>query len=409
MKLLFINNFFSNYGGTEITIYEQANLLRADGHEVYFFATDKSPFLENIEYAEFFPKYTDYSSLSKIQALKNINKPFYNFEAKNKLELLLDKIQPDLVHYHNIYYHLTPAVLKPCFKRNIPTIMSLNDPRLMCPGGTLMLKNESYCKNELCLSGNPIHCLTNTCKNNSLKESSLVVAEYLFNKFHNLYDRVSAYICPSNAIKNLATKHGLNSVKLKVINSFIKSSFFQDEPHFDNQGYFLYVGRLSKEKGIHYLLEAMSRLPDAKLRIVGKGPEEDNLKKLAQELNLSNVDFLGFLTDEQVKKEYKNCIATILPCNWFETFGLTIAESFAYGKPVIASKIGAIPELIENYKTGITFEPGNIDELTCAIKNLHSNNALVKDLGATARAKAERSYTSTAHYSDLIRLYESLI
>ncbi|MFH0701999.1 MAG: glycosyltransferase family 4 protein [bacterium] len=409
MKILILHNLFCYFGGAENSIYKEANLLRKNGHEIFFFSTNKQPFFEkDYKYAEYFPEYIDYKFLSKIQALKNIFKPFYNFEAEHKLDLFLKKIKPDIVHAQNIYYYLTPSVLKACYKNNIPIVMTLCDSRLLCPSGTLRIKDEYYCKNTLCVSGNPLFCLLNKCKEKNLKQSLMVTAEYLLRKIHKLYDGISVFICISEAVFELALKAGIKKEKLVLINNFIDDSLLEVQPEYGNKGYFLFTGRLSKEKGVHYLLEAMSRLPKIKLHIVGNGPEEENLKKQAKKLNLSNIKFLGFKSGKELEQEYKNCIATILPCNWFEAFGLTIIESFTYGKPVIASNIGAIPEIIENHKNGITFEPGNVDKLANAIEKFYLNNDLAVEMGKNGRIKAEIKYNSEAHYSKLMKIYTIL-
>ena len=409
MKVLFINNFFSSYGGTEATMYDQASILKKNGHEVFFFATDRKPYLEeSYEYLKFFPAHIDYRSLKGVDIFKHLLTPFYNREAKTRLKAYLSVINPDLVHCHNIYYHLTPSILEACKEKGIPVVMSLNDARLMCPSGTLMYKNTTYCKKELCISGNLTHCLLNKCRENSFKASFIATAENLYNKAGKYYDLVDIFLCPSHAMRNLCVKSGIYPDRMVVLNSFIKESFLKIKPQYSDKGYFLYVGRLAREKGLHYLIKAMAKLPGIELHIVGKGPEEENLRNLAIEENALNVKFLGFLPDEKVEQEYKNCIATILPCDWFETFGLTIVESFAYGKPVIASKIGAIPELVENCVNGIVFPPGNVDELALAVNKLHQDRHLAVKMGKINREKAVSLYSIDTHYENLISIYSSL-
>ncbi|MFH0702000.1 MAG: glycosyltransferase family 4 protein [bacterium] len=410
MKILHINNFFCKHGGAENSMYREAVLLRENGHEVFFFATDRQPFLEkDYKYAGYFPKSVPYYSLSKIKALKYIFKLFYNFEAEHKLDLFLKEIKPDIVHCHCIPYNLTPAILRACYKNNIPVVMALRSARIMCPSGTLRLKDEYYCKNELCVSGNPLHCLFNKCESKSLARSIIVTTEYLFRKIHKLYDKVSYFVCISEAILELAYRSGIKREKLVLIKNCIDDSYFKIQPEYANKGYFLFVGRLTRDKGVNYLLEAMKKLPDIELHIAGIGDEEKNLKKQAEKLNLSNVKFLGFKLGKELEQEYRNCIATILPCNWFEAFGLTIIESFAYGKPVIASDVGGIPEIIENGKNGITFEIGNIDKLANAIKKLYLNNDLAVEMGKNGNAKAKTMYNVQDHYNKLIEVYNSLV
>ena len=408
MKILLINNFFGNYGGAEIMMHETASILKSKGHEVFFFAT-KSKNTQDYEYSKYFPDYIHYSSLPKIDFLFHIWKSFYNPDAEKKLDLFIKKIKPDVAHCNNITYDLTPSVLNACYRNNIPVVMTLHDATLMCPSMTMRIKSGDYCKNELCVKGNPIHCLINKCFFGNFMKSAAASAEFLFRKIHRLYDKIQLFICPSQAILSLAARSGINRGKLVHLNNFVDDSYLKKQPVYSNKGYFLYVGRLAEEKGLNYLLEAMSKLPrHIGLHIVGTGPDEANLKDYAVGLELSNVVFTGFKTGKELEDEYKGCIATILPCNWFEIFGLTILESFAFGKPVIASHIGGIPEIVENEWDGITFEPKNVDALAEAIEKLYCNNDLAVEMGKNGRTKAEIVYNSEIYYAKLIRIYESL-
>ncbi len=407
MKILFINNFFAAYGGAEKLMLNQACLLSEKGHQVVFFATDKQPFArEDYEYAEFFPKFTDYKALTGVEAIKNLPGSFYNSESEAKLLRLLNLVEPDIVHCHNICYHLTPSVLSACRKFNVPVVMTLHDPRLVCPGGTMMYKSRSYCSKEHCVRGNPFYGLICKCRNSSLKQSLVSTFEYLFSRANGFYDYVSLFICPSRAVYNLAEKSGINPGRLVVLNNFIDEGLFEVPPVFSNSGYFLYIGRLAREKGVHYLIEAAKFLPkNIEFHIAGDGPEKQNLERQTESLALPNIKFRGYLEGDRLKKEFSGCIATILPCNWFETFGLTIAESFAYGKPVIASRIGAIPELVSENTDGLLFEPGNEEQLSQAVYRLYRERELVAEMGKNARHKAKKLFNRELHYKNLIKVY----
>lgn len=404
------HHLFTYYGGGEKLLYTEAQLLKNNGHEVFFFATDKKPYIEpDYQYSKFFPKYIDYQSLSRFEALKYSFKTFYNVEAEKKLDLYLQEISPDIVHCHNIFYYLTPSILNVCYKANIPVVMTLHDTRLACPAATLMIKNEQYCQNEMCVSGKGYHCILNKCKYNSLIASTLVSTEYYFRKLHKLYNGVSKFICPSKALANLIIKTGIKESKIEVINNFVNKNYFDTKPEYTNKGYFLYAGRLDKVKGLDILLKTMKTLPDITLHIAGTGPEEDNLKIIKADLNLSNVHFLGYLMAEELENEYKNCIATILPSNWFENFPVSIIESFVYGKPVIGANVGGIPEMIETGINGLVFELKDVNQLANAIKKLSLDNKLVIEMGKNARQKAELLYGPQLHYEKLISSYQTLI
>jgi glycosyltransferase involved in cell wall biosynthesis len=202
---------------------------------------------------------------------------------------------------------------------------------------------------------------------------------------------------------------GYNKEKITVINNFINDKYLETEPVYTNKNYFLYAGRLSKEKGVDILIKTMGLIPEANLHIVGTGPDEEEFKKLAETLNLKNIEFSGFKKLTELQEEYNNCIATIIPSNYFETFGLTITEAFSRGKPVIGSNIGGIPELIINNETGFTFELENIEDLADKIKFMMDHSEQVIEMGKNARKKVIESFNKETHLNKLLEVYSNAI
>jgi glycosyltransferase involved in cell wall biosynthesis len=407
MKILYVNNFFSAKGGAESIMVEEAKLMEALGHDVNFFATDRGPYFRPEEpYAEYFPRHIDFRDTHPLQKLRSLPQTIVNQDAQTQLAKVLTLMQPDLVHVHNLHYQLTPAILAACDRHRVPIVMTLHDVRLVCPGGTFYNNGKAE---SLCQTGNPWACLKTRCKNGSLSETLLCFAEYFYNNTFDQYHRVHTFITPSQALKDLMIRKGLPAEKLVHINNFLTAESFKIQPQPENQGYFLYVGRLSQEKGIQYLLAAMARLPHVTLRIVGTGPYEAALKQQAAELALKNVNFLGFLTAEGLLEQYQHCIATVLPIVWFEIFGLTIIESFLHGKPVIASQLGAIPELIQDGNTGLLTEPGNVSNLALKLDFLAQNPDLGKRMGQAGRAKVDQEFTPERHQIALAELYQRIL
>lgn len=411
MKVLLVNNFFGPLGGSENSTKKTGQVLADNGHEVFFFATDRKPYFdEDYKYQKFFPSYIKFSDLKWRDLPKFLLNPsyFYNFEAERKLDLYLKEIKPDIVHLNCITYYLSPSVIASCQKNNIPVVLTIRDPFLFCPNVGLMINSETFCEQELCVSGNPIHCVLNRCNDKSIFKSVVSSIEFSLRKIHGLYNKIPVFICTSEAILNLALKSGIPNEKLILINNFLDDSILQIRPEFTNKGYFLFAGRLEKEKGINILLKAMSKLPDVQLRIVGTGSDEENLKKMTRDMNLTNVTFAGYKIGEDLAQEYRGCIATIIPSNYFEAFGMTILESFAYGKPVIGSNIGGIPELIDDNINGFTFELENVNQLTLAMNKMNSDKLMARKMGRNGRVKAETQYHSKVYYSKLISLYKSV-
>lgn len=408
MKILTVNHFFAPFGGGEIIAYNTYKLLKYNGHESYFFATDKKPYFEeNYKYVNYFPHYDKSIKTFLFKPIKY----YWNIEAKNNLKKFINEIKPDIIHFHSLRW-LTCSTLDICQKYNIPTILTLHDASHVCPVSTLLYKNQTFCKNILCNSGNYLPCILNNCASSGLEASiRQALFEYITVQ-NNVFKNINHFITPSNALKQLIIKAniGINSDKISVINNFLEDSYIAQEINYNNKGYFLYSGRLSKEKGLQYLLDAILKLPkDINFHIVGIGPEEKKIAEFIEKNNLYNVKLLGFMNREKLLTEYRNCIAGIHPCNWFENFPTSIMEFFACGKPVIGSNIGGIPEQIEHNKTGLLFEPANVNKLINNIELLYNNNNLAIQYGYQAAKKAKEHYSKERYYNELIDLYKKLI
>lgn len=409
MKIVLVNNSFSPAGGAEIMTYWQYLLLKEKGHDVLIFSTDKEPYFENNNLqTEYFPQNSNYSKMQGFEKIKSIPNLYYNKEAEKKLDEFLKKNKPDLVHLNNIRAGLTPSILRACYKNNIPVIQTLHDASLFCPNAVLRINSKTYCKKELCVSGNYLHCIINKCRGDNYLKSLNAALELSLNKFHKFYDGISAFITPSKVLRKLAIKSGIFEDKVIAIPNFIDESYYKVNENYEKGQYFLYVGRISQEKGLDYVIEAFSKLPkEIKFRIVGTGPDKDKLENKVKELNINNVEFAGYKSGENLIKEYQNCIATILPCDWFESFGLTIVESFACSKPVIGSNLGGIPETVIPHETGILIEPGNIDDILNAVKKLYYEDEYRKKLSVNCKNKSQ-VYSREAYYEAVMKIYEKV-
>lgn len=403
MKILIVDSLFSPNGGGQKIAYDTYKLLKVNGHEVFYWGMDKKPYFEdNYKYVKYFTPYY----IGKKDYLKNPIKYYYNYRAKNDLEKFVNLIKPDLIHYHS-FWGVSTAIFN--IDKNIPKVLTIHDARC-CPIGTLMFKNKNLCKKQYCKKGNFLPCITNKCAKNSIEAS--IRRSFACFIDRNNFKYIDRFITPSSALKEkmLYAEYVINKEKIFAVNNFLNKDELKINPNYSNQGYFLYIGRLSYEKGVHYLLEAMKDLPkDIKLKIAGTGVEEDKLKQYVKENNLSNVEFLGFKNREEIKELYQNCISTILPSNCFEIFGMTNVESFINGKPVIASNIGGIPEIVEDNINGLLFEPGNVEQLKGCILKYWNNPNLVVGHGKNAYQKAITQYAEERYYKELIKIYKEIV
>lgn len=407
-KILYINGSLKNDSGCAVIANNTYELFKQKGYSCEYFTTKNASYDCNYKYAKYFPE--AYNTTFKY--IKNLTNYYYNRSAKENLVKVLDDFNPDLVHVHSLRISsLTYSVLHPLIERKIPIVMTLHDVFLLCPMMTLMKNDNKFCDKFECKNFNKLPCLINICGDNF--EQSLRMALMSFvNKLTGYDKQIKKFIAPSKALADIMIKNNsdINSNNIVVINNFLSSEELKTIPNYTNQGYFLYIGRLSPEKGVHYLLEAMKDLPrEIKLKIAGTGPEEEKLKKYAKENNLDNVEFLGFKNREEIQELYQNCISTILPCNWFEIFGMTNIESFINGKPVIASNIGGIPEIVEDNINGLLFEPGNVEQLKECILKYWNNPDLVVEHGKNGYQKAIKQYTEEKYYQELIKVYEEVL
>ena len=403
MKILIVDSLFSPLGGGQKIAYDTYKILEKYGHQVFYWAMDKKPYFENnYKYAEFF---TPYYSGTK-DYLRNPIKYYSNYQAKKDLKKFVKIIQPDIIHFQS-YWGLSSAIFNTDI--NIPKILTIHDARC-CPAATLMYKDKVICKEQYCKNKNFLPCISNKCAKKSIEASiRRAIAAYI-DSYNLKY--INKFITPSDALKKVITNAnmGINANQIITINNFLSNEELKTAPKYTNKGYFLYVGRLSKEKGVKYLLEAMKDLPkDINLKIVGTGAEENNLKIYAQENNLDNIEFLGFKNREEITDIYQNCISTVLPSNCFEIFGMTNIESFINGKPVIASNIGGIPEIVEDNINGLLFKPGNIEELKNCILKYWNNPELSVQHGKNGYQKAITQYTEDKYYNELIKIYEEVL
>jgi len=205
------------------------------------------------------------------------------------------------------------------------------------------------------------------------------------------------------------TKHAENGIpreRLLHIRNFV--NFATIEPQFEDGRYALFVGRLSKEKGILTLLTAVEHL-DVPVRIVGDGPLKAEYEGFIAEHKMNHVTFEGYKSGEDLKQLYENAAFLVIPSEWYENAPMTILEAYAYGKPVVGSRIGGIPEMIDHGKTGMLFAMGDAGRLAECIGNLWSDKSLCRQMGHAARNKVEREFSSERHYEHLMELYRNLL
>ncbi|MFH1233015.1 MAG: glycosyltransferase family 4 protein [Patescibacteria group bacterium] len=406
MKILLINKFHYLRGGAERVYFNTAKVLSEHGHDLAFFSMNRPKNVVS-RWSKYFIDYVDYQDkkLSFLKKIKVVLKILYNYQAKQNLEKLLREFQPDIAHLHNIYHQLSPSIIDMLKKYQIPMVMTLHDYKLICPNYKIYSKNEVCYK---CQGERYYNCFFRKCMKDSYAKSFLVMIEaYLNNKILKLYHKIDLFIVPSHFMEDVCVKFGILENKLRVVNNFVDSSCISNAKVSD-KSYLLYFGRLSEEKGIDILLKAMEKIEDnIKLKIVGVGPEEKNLKIKSVKLKVKkNIEFIGYKYGEELNNLIINAKAIIIPSIGLENMPMSMLESMALGKVVIASKIGGISEVIKDGVNGMLFSSGNSDSLATKINQLREININDMEKNAIATIK---NFSSEEHYDNIINIYKKLI
>lgn len=403
MKILGVNKFFYIKGGSETYYFGLKELLEQHGHEMMHFSMSDPRNFETI-YSKYFINNIDYNNMNLKDKVVNATKIIYNFDAKKKLEALISDRKPDIAHLHIFQHQLSPSILPVLKKHNIPMVYTAHDLKSVCPNYK-MLTNNKVC--ESCKGKRYYNCLKNKCVKDSRVKTLVNVLEAYVHEFLNSYSLIDKIICPSNFYKNKLIEFGMPENKVIHISNFIDTSKFQ--PCYEKDDYFIYIGRLSEEKGIETLIKAMNYVSASKLLIVGTGPLEEYLKGLVEEKGIKNVVFAGFKTGKDLEKIIRRSSFMIIPSEWYENGPMSVLECMAYGKAIIGSNIGGIPEFIEDNETGAIFETGNIEDLAKKINYFINNKNEIVNMGKCARKRAESLYSAQKHYSELIKEYTEVI
>lgn len=410
MRILIANYRYFISGGPEIYMFNIKKVLENHGHEVIPFSVkykmnvktnyDKY-FIEPIggEDKVYFNEYK--KSFKTIRQL--ISRSFYSFEAKNAIYKEIVNENIDVVYILHHVNKISPSIIAAAKKANKKVVVRLSDFFLMCPSFHF-LKNGQIC--EECLNGSLFNALKDKCVQKSLPATMVRILSMYFHRLIEIYDKVDYFVTPSKILKNKLVEFGFDENKILHIPTFIESSNII--PSYENKNYILYFGRVSKEKGVEYLIRAFKNIDDKniQLHIVGHSNdgEIENLKKIVEEENIKNVFFLGKKTGLDLIDSIKYAKFVVLPSIWYDNMPNVLLESFCYGKPVIASNIGSLPEVVDDKKNGLLFERKNVEDLTEKINYLNNNEDLIIEYGKNARKKVEDLYNSENHYNKLIEL-----
>ena len=409
MKIIMVDKYYFVKGGAERYMFELAEILVANGHQVIPFSM-KHPHNHETAYESFFADNIEFNAHSRLQAavtaVKSMGRMIYSNHVQKRLQKLLAAERPDIAHLHMIDHQLSPSVLVALKNHGIPVIQTIHHYKLVCPNYKLFNpRAQKIC--EKCLSGNFYHPIIERCHKDSVIASAMIAVESAVHRWLRLYEKnVDLFHVPSRFMGQKMHEGGVGNGKTRHLFYTIKMDKFQ--PIYENKGYMLYLGRLSEEKGLRTLLAAMKKMPGVQLAVVGDGPMEHELHTYVGRHDLRNVKFFGKKSGEELQSLLTQCNFLVVPSEWHDNSPLVIYEAFAYGKPVVCSRLGGMPELVDDGETGLLFNAGDVEQLVYCIRRLWDNPGLTVAYGKAARAKAEREFDPQAHYKKMYEWYQEL-
>ena len=400
MKILQANKFFFANGGSETVMFQERDYLLANGHEVVDFAMQDTRNFAS-QYANYFVENKSYKSQSanKLSKIADVISFVHSTEAVKNISRLINDTKPDIVHCHNIYHQLTPSIIGAAKKLGVPVVLTLHDYKPVCPTYNRLQQGEPCSK---CLEDDFTQVLRNKCAGGSLGKSTVLFVEAIVQRLMRNYEKVDAFIAPSQFMQqSIARRLPENRIKQLYngidVNS-VKSSGKDD-------GYVLYIGRLVPEKGVETLLKAHANSNQSwQLKVAGTGPLLDVLKA-----QYNPRIFVGYLAGDALKSLIEKAAVVAVPSEWYENCPMSVLEAMAYGKPVVGSHMGGIPELVKDGKTGLLYTAGNVNELTVVLDRLMSSSTLRQEMGTAGRLRVTQFFSLDSHNKGLIDIYRNVL
>lgn len=391
MKILMVNKFLHPCGGSETYIFKLGDYLKSIGHEVQYFGMEHEGRCVGNN-AEQYTSDMDFHGGSKLKQLTYPLKTIYSAEAKKKISIVLNDFKPDVIHINNFNYQLTPSIIYAAnsYKKNagkkVKIIFTAHDYQLVCPNHMMFNMQGEVCEN--CIGGHFINCTKGSCIHGSKAKSLIGTIESSLYKSIGTYNYIDTIICCSKFLKSKMDTNPVFAGKTVAMHNFVEKA--EDPDDTAKEDYVLYFGRYSKEKGIETIINAKN----IKFICAGSGDMEDEINR---QNHITNV---GFKSGKELELLIRKAKCSVYPSIWYENCPFSVMESIMHGTPVVGADIGGIPELIDNGKTGILFDAGNIQAFENAI------NSIIND---AERAEQMSKYCKSTSFDTIEEYTKKLI
>ncbi|HJV86995.1 MAG TPA: glycosyltransferase family 4 protein [Noviherbaspirillum sp.] len=379
MKILVAHNAYQHRGGEDVVVEAEIALLRRFGHEVEVFA------LHN-------------------DALNGMSRPaaavaaIWSQQSAAQIHDLCDRFRPDVIHVHNTFPLISPSLYWAASKHDVPVVQTLHNFRLLCPQA-IFLRDGKIC--EDCVGRLPWRAVTRKCYRGSAVQSAVITTMLATHRAIGTYrERVTRYIALNRFARDKYIEGGLPAERFRIKPNFVQAA---QSPSWETRSGGLYVGRLSQEKGIGVLNAAMRSAREVTVEVIGGGPMEAPVREVFGER------YLGVRTLDEIMARMGKARFLVLPSICYENSPRTIVEAFACGLPVIASRLGALADMVHDGVTGLLFNPADPADLARKMDWAAAHPEQMARMGCAARADYDAQYTPERNYEMLMDIYEDAI
>ncbi len=375
MRILVAHNQYHYRGGEDTVVDAEVALLRRHGHRVEVYRRDNA-------------------ELSGMSAPDAALSTLWSRRTLDDLARIVERFTPDLVHAHNIFPLISPSLYAGARRHRLPVVQTLHNFRLVCPQA-MLVRNGRSCTD--CVGHLPWRGIVHRCYRQSFMQTSAVAAMLVMHRMRGTWQRdVTRYIALNQMCRDIFFEGGLPQAKLVIKPNFVVA---HGKPDWENRAGGVFIGRLSDEKGLQVLMQAMQQLPGRQIAVYGKGP----LQELV--MNAAGLDYRGFQTPDVLARRMQAASYLVMPSTGVESFGLVAVEAFACGTPVIASRQGGMLELVVHGKNGMLVTPGDPVELARAIAFAEAHPERMCAMGRNAWQTYLEHYTPERNYEQLLRIY----
>jgi glycosyltransferase involved in cell wall biosynthesis len=388
MRILIVHGAYQQFGGEDSVVRAERELLQRHGDEVLLYSrhNDEIKQFNAVDKATFFPQ------------------TVYSWKSSGELADVVHGFRPDVAFVHNVYPLLSPSVYHKLHSLGVPAVQVLHNFRPFCPNGFYYTQGQ-IC--EACKGGNYLNAVRKRCYKDSYALSGLYALTLGSNRLAGMVNKIAGFICLTEFFKIKMQEAGVPGSKL-----FVRPNFVYAPPlnanGIDAGNYAIYMGRLSPEKGCWTLIRAFEQMPQVPLKVLGTGPMEQELTDYVRQKGMTNVQFLGFKSGEEKWQLLRNSLCLVVPSEWYENFPVTVLEAFMAAKPVVASRMGGLPYIVDEGQSGLLFDAGKVSELVQKIQSLVDDPAGAVRMGACGRRLSETKYGPEQGYSNLMKVFSQV-